>query len=65
MGMKTIRFYSKVFNMKETNQTITKVVYSLTTFYISIYDASAKKEKDIIASVNFRRDKAKRNPYIY
>ena len=45
--------------MQENNQTITKAVYAFTTFYINIYDSSAKEIKDIIAAVTFRHDKTK------
>ena len=65
ISMKIIEIYSKIFNTRESDQSITKAVYTFTTFYISIYDSSAKIVNDIIAAVTFKRDKNKRNAYIF
>ena len=56
IGMRIIKFYSKIFNMEENDPTITKAVYRFNTFYIIIYDSSAKEVKYIIAAVTFRCD---------
>ena len=65
IARRIIKFYAKLFNMREGDGTITKAVYTFTTFYISIYDSSAKEEKDIIAAVTFKRDKHNGNAYIF
>lgn len=60
-----IKFYAKIFNMRENDKSITTAVYTFPTFYISVYDSSAKEEKDIIAAITFKRDNNNANAYIF